>query len=222
MKRKKSVLSILLIVGLSCLHSAVLAAPTALEQLMAFSRIKTVQADFIQEQNLADGRMGRLRGRFWMAQPGKFRWEYRVPYQQLINSDGNKVWFFDPDLNQVIIRSQAQAIGDKPALLLSDPKAAQSYFILKNVVLDPARFPAVSSGEKLEWVEAKPKSREASIFSSILIGFSDGKPQKLILTDAFNSQTIITFSKMALNQAIGAQQFTFEPPKGVDILKDSL
>lgn len=206
--------SFLLVLVAACgfATASVCAAPDALTQLFSFSKLKTLSADFTQEQYLTDGTIGRFSGQLWMSQPAKFRWEYLKPYQQIIVSNGTRVWFYEPDLNQVIIRLQGQAIGDKPILLLSDPKGAQRYFDMKNV--------EVAADKSLDWLEATPKSKEDSTFSSILIGFSAGKPQKLVFKDAFNNQTVISLSNIRLNQSIESQKFIFTPPKGVEVLSD--
>ena len=185
--------------------------PTAIEQLMAFAKVKTVQADFVQKQNMVDGRMSSMTGRFWMISPEKLRWETMKPYQQLLISDGQKVWFYDQDLNQVTVQSQKQAANDKSLLLLLNPVSAQQYFYLKNVS---------GSSDQLDWVEAKPKSREISTFSSILIGFSGGKPQKMLMIDAFGQQTIIEFGNLVLNGTIDKGRFVFQAPKGVEVVTD--
>lgn len=200
-------------ISLCCLVSEAFATPTALEQLFSFSAAKTMSADFVQEQYQADGTVGKMSGQLWVAQPAKFRWEYQKPYQQIVVSNGTKVWFYEPDLNQVIIRSQGQAIGDKPILLLSDPKAAQRYFDMKNVDID--------ADKNYSWVEAIPKSKENSTFSSILIGFLARKPQKLVFKDAFNNQTVVSLTNIRLNQPIDVQKFVFTPPKGVEVLSDN-
>ena len=207
--RKK--LSIILL-SLCFFVGTALAKPTAMEQLSSFSRARTISADFVQEQHMPDGRIGRMTGNFLMVKPAKFRWEYKSPYEQLIISDGQRVWFYEPDLKQVIIRSQSQIAGDKPILLLSDPEKARRYFDIQNINME---------AEGLEWLEAIPKNKDNSTFLSILIGFLAGEPQKLAFRDAFNNQTVISFSNIRLNRPIDAQRFIFIPPAGVDVLSDN-
>ena len=55
-------------------------------------------------------------GSMQFSRPGKFRWEYDKPYEQVIVSDGSRVWLYDKDLNQVTVRKLDRALGSSPAL----------------------------------------------------------------------------------------------------------
>ncbi len=46
-------------------------------------------------------------GTFEFARPGKFIWTYEKPYEQLLQADGEKLYIYDKDLNQVTVRSWA-------------------------------------------------------------------------------------------------------------------
>ena len=48
-----------------------------------------------------------------------FCFDYRKPFEQTIVADGQTLWFYDVDLNQVTQRPQAQALGNTPAALLA-------------------------------------------------------------------------------------------------------
>ena len=117
--------------------------------------------------------------------PGKFRWHYKKPYEQLIIGDGKKVWFYDLDLNQVTVRKLDVAIGSSPAALLAGENTIELNFDLGEIGLQ---------GE-LEWVEAKPKIKEGS-FESVRLGFTPtGTLKKVVLHDSFGQTTVIIFSK---------------------------
>jgi len=94
-------------------------------------------AKIIQESN----------GTMQFERPGKFRWHYEKPYEQLIIGNGETVWFYDIDLNQVTVRKLDIAIGSSPAALLAGENTIESNFDLNEIGLQ---------GE-LEWLEAKPK-----------------------------------------------------------------
>ena len=82
--------------------------------------------------------------------PGKFRWDYNKPYVQEIVGDGEKVWLFDPELNQVTVRTIGKALGSSPAALLAGSKELEKEFILKDE----------SRQDGLEWVQVTPKNKE--------------------------------------------------------------
>lgn len=185
-------------------------AADATTQLRQFGRMDAISANFTQIQTLTDGRTEKSEGTMILRKPGKFRWEYLKPYKQLMVSDGVRVWFYDADLNQVIIRNLSKAIGDKPALLLSDPNQAEKYFNIRNIP---------STEEKLAWLEATPKQKDAS-FTKIQIGFAGNTPKLFILDDVFGNQTRLRLTDINLNGTTSNAQFTFSPPKDADVMTD--
>ncbi len=147
------------------------------------------------------------RGTLEFARPGKFRWTYVKPYNQLIVGDGSKVWIYDPDLNQVSIRKIDAALGSTPAALLSGNNDAMKAFVLKDE----------GTRDGLEWVLATPRQKEAN-FERIRIGFSAAGLAAMELTDAFGQQTLLKFLTMQRNPRIDPSTFQFTPPKGADVI----
>lgn len=149
-------------------------------------------------------------GTMQFERPGKFRWHYEKPHEQLIIGDGETVWFYDIDLNQVTIRKLDIAIGSSPAALLAGENTIESNFDLNRIGL---------RGE-LEWLEAKPKIREGS-FESIRLGFTPtGILKKVVLHDNFGQTTVIIFSGMEKNPHLEPGLFKFTPPKNADVISD--
>ena len=67
----------------------------AIAQLKAFvNGNKTLSADFKQVVS-NKGKREEASGRLEIARPGKFRWEYSKPYEQLIVGDGKTLWVYD-------------------------------------------------------------------------------------------------------------------------------
>lgn len=148
-------------------------------------------------------------GTFSFQRPGKFRWLYTKPFEQLIVGDGEKVWVYDKDLNQVVVRKLDVALGSTPAALLAGDVALEENFVL----LDGG------TSDGLEYVEAKPKSPDTG-FSRVRIGFAQNLPRAMELTDAFGNVTTLAFENFQRNPSIDASQFKFVPPKGADIVGD--
>ena len=149
-------------------------------------------------------------GTMQFERPGKFRWHYENPYEQLIVGDGETVWFYDVDLDQVTVRKLDIAIGSSPAALLSGGNVIESDFDLNEIGLQ---------GE-LEWLEAKPKIREGS-FESVRLGFTQtGILKKVILHDNFGQTTVIIFSEIEKNPHIKPELFKFTLPKNADVISD--
>ena len=149
-------------------------------------------------------------GTMQFERPGKFRWNYEKPYEQLIIGDGETVWFYDIDLNQVTIRKIDIAIGSSPAALLAGENTIKDNFDLDEIGLQ---------GE-LEWLEAKPKIKEGS-FESVRLGFTQkGSLKKIVLHDNFGQTTVIIFSSMEKNPYLEPELFKFTPPKNSDVISD--
>jgi outer membrane lipoprotein carrier protein len=141
--------------------------------------------------------------------PGKFRWSYAKPYEQLIVGDGARVWIYDRELNQVTVRKLDQALGATPAALLAGSNDALNAFVLRD---DGTR-------DGLEWVEAKPRDKE-STFEVIRMGFGAQGLERMELTDSFGQTTLLRFVGLQSNPKLDAGLFTFTPPQGADVVGD--
>ena len=142
--------------------------------------------------------------------PGKFRWTYQKPYEQLIVGDGTKFWLYDLDLNQVTVKKLDAALGSSPAALLSGSNEIERGFKLEE---DGSR-------EGLEWLQATPKGKDSS-FEKILMAFNaQSELVEMVLNDMFGHKTVLRFSGMQRNPDIPEQQFRFTPPKGADVLSE--
>lgn len=149
-------------------------------------------------------------GTMEFARPGKFRWVYNKPYEQVIVGDGTKLWVYDVDLNQVTVKKLDQAIGSSPAALLAGNNDIDRIFTLKDM---PDRK------DGLEWLEATPKGKETS-FEKVQMGFQGGELREMILRDSFGQTTDIRFSDVQRNPGLPADTFKFVPPKGADVIGD--
>jgi outer membrane lipoprotein carrier protein len=183
-----------------------------IEKLKEFiAHTHSAEANFtqvVQDQN--GKRMQSAAGLMQFQRPGKFRWTYQKPYEQIIVGDGAKFWLYDVDLNQVTVKKLDAALGSSPAALLSGNNEIERGFILKEN----------GNRDGLDWLQASAKTQEGS-FGKILMAFN--KEAELVimeLNDAFDHKTILRFTHMQHNPKIPAQQFQFTPPKGADVLGD--
>src|SRR5882672_5980485 len=149
------------------------------------------------------------RGSFVFQRPGRFRWVYDKPVDQVIVGDGQRVWIYDRQLNQVTVRKLESALGSTPAALLAGASGIEKAFELSD------------AGEKdgLEWLEAKPRERDAG-FERVRMGFGKDGLQAMELTDNFGQTTRLRFSKLERNPKVSPNEFRFDPPKGADVLGD--
>ena len=195
----------LLVLGLA---AGVVDAAT-LERLHAFvSETQTARADFMQIVTDRNGRIvQRASGKFAIARPGRFRWSVEKPYEQLLVGDGERVWIYDPDLNQVVVRRSDRALGSTPAALLAGKQDVERAFEWRD--LPPANG--------LDWLGATPKDKESS-FSEIRLGFDSSGLAALEVTDNFGQRTLISLLHMERNPKLAPDLFKFSPPKGADVI----
>lgn len=187
----------------------VLASAAGVERFQAYLRsTQTASADFDQQVFDRENKLvQRSRGSFTLQRPGRFRWSYAQPYAQLIVGDGKRVWIYDEDLNQVTVRAMARALGSTPAALLAGAADVERAFELSDA----------GQRDGLEWVEAKPREREAG-FERIRLGLGTAGVQAMELADHFGQTTVLRFSSIVRNPRIDPDAFRFIPPKGADVL----
>ncbi|MDP4027656.1 MAG: outer membrane lipoprotein chaperone LolA [Gallionella sp.] len=171
----------------------------------------SAQADFTQVVLDQNGkRLQSASGIMQFQRPGKFRWTYQKPYEQIIVGDGEKFWLYDVDLNQVTVKKLDAALGSSPAALLSGNNEIERDFTLKES----------GSQDGLDWLQAISKTQDSG-FEKILMAFNAQAELVIMeLNDAFGHKTVLRFSNMQRNPKLSAQQFRFTPPKGADVLGD--
>lgn len=188
-----------------------LARADAVERLHAyFETTAAMRAQFHQTVRDNQGRtIQDVTGTMQLQRPGKFRWDYHKPYVQLIVGDGRKVWLYDPELEQVTVRSLDKVLGSSPAALLAGSKDIDRLFSLAD------------AGKKgsLEWVVATPRQSESG-FDKVLLGFDGDTLAAMQMYDSFGQLTEIVFSAVERNPRLPADSFRFSPPAGVDVLSE--
>lgn len=173
-----------------------------------FSNTVSMRADFHQMVMDSQGRkVQEVDGLMQLQRPGKFRWDYKKPYIQQIIGDGEKVWLYDPDLNQVTVRTIGKALGSSPAALLAGSKEIERAFTLSDE----------DKGDDLEWVLAIPNDKESG-FEKVMLGFKNDVLVKMELYDSFAHLTNIEFNKFERNPKLTPQTFRFAVPTGADVV----
>ncbi|WP_066802415.1 outer membrane lipoprotein chaperone LolA [Moraxella oblonga] len=167
---------------------------------------KSMTANFSQTTK-ASGKTQQFSGSMAVQRGNQFRWETKVPTEQLIIANGSTMWIYDKDLQQVTKQSVNGQMGDTPAILLSgdttqignnftitQPNSGKNYYVLK------------------------PKSANAN-FKDLAISFNGGKPVMMVMNDNMGQTTTVKFSNITMNKKISANQFSFTPPANVDVIE---
>jgi len=198
--------------ALLALGIALPAHADAIAKLRAFNAdTRSVTAEF--SQRVLNERLKEVQkntGYLALQRPGKFRWVYKTPSEQILLSDGKVLWLYDPELRQATRRAIGSTMSGTPAALLAGDAQVENAYALRNI------------GEQggLDWLEGRPK-RDDSGFVRIRIGMSTaGEPAAMELTDTFGQTIMLKFTKVQRNPKLIPEAFMFEPPPGVDVLSE--
>ena len=184
---------------------------TDAEQLhRLLAELDNLSGAFTQTLSDKDGdTLQQSQGQFAMKRPGKFRWHTQLPFEQLLVSDQETLWLYDPDLEQVTVRPFDQRLQQTPALLLNGGLAQlrANYTISR---LDSAEHQAY---------QLLPIAEEP-LFKALYLTFTEGQLTEMKLLDSLGQETQFLLSELQVNIALDEQQFHFTPPPGTDVLID--
>src|SRR6266581_1293994 len=180
----------------------------AVDKLRAFvAATQSARATFTQ---VVVGKSGRkpqqASGSMVFSRPGKFRWSYDKPYQQLIVGDGEKLWVYDKDLNQVTVKTLGKALGSSPAALLAGDNAIEKNFDLREG----------GTTDGIDWLDAQARAQD-STFERLRLGFVGEALKTMEIVDNFGQTTTLNFGPIERNPSLPASLFHFVPPPNADV-----
>jgi outer membrane lipoprotein carrier protein len=194
--------------GLLLLASALPAAALADRVQDYFATLDSFQADFSQQVIDTTGeQVQNSTGRVWIKRPGRFRWDYRTPYHQLIIADGEQLWTYDEDLEQATVKMLDEALSSTPAVLLS------GYRPIEEVM----SWQPETGDDGLDWYRLKPKQTDAGV-DNVRIAFDGDELSLIEVVDGFGNHTRIRFSGIHRNRTLDAGLFRMTLPEGTDLI----
>ncbi len=175
------------------------------------AEVRTLRATFTQEVTDSDGELvERATGHVVMQRPGRFRWDYQVPFERVIVADGERLSLYEADLAQVTVRRLADGLGDTPAALLTGRRDVLERFDVRRSWRE----------DGLQWVALVPKAGDAD-FAGVVLGFEGSLLRVLRLDDRFGQRTKLVLDEVVTNIAIAPGTFTLEVPDDVDVIDDT-
>ncbi len=209
---KKIICVCLLVISASVLaENKPASGASALQQLEHFLKNTSgLSADFQQKlQDQYGYLLQQSAGTFRMQRPGKFRWDYILPYPQNIISNGRKIWMYDAELEQVNIKPYSQMLASSPISLLDKKQKLSVEFNIE----------PMPSDANYQWVKLIPKAAESD-FKEMRVGLHNGKIKLMQFIDNFEQKTEISFKHMKVNPKFKASEFEFVIPEGSDVVGD--
>ena len=174
------------------------------------SAANTMSATFSQMTLSSNGSsLQETTGQVTLQRPGMFRWHTDAPLEQVLVSNGKKIWLYDPDLEQVTIQALDQRLTHTPALLLSvDVSTSSENFSI-----------SWQEGSTVDDFVLSPKASD-TMFETLRLSFRDGVINDMQLNDPIGQRTNILFQGVKLNEPVDAGQFNFTIPEGVDVISE--
>ncbi|WP_252106716.1 MULTISPECIES: outer membrane lipoprotein chaperone LolA [unclassified Halomonas] len=173
--------------------------------------LESYQASFEQMISGSGGeRLQDARGEMWLSRPGMLRWEVEAPYAQVVVSDGNEVYLYDPDLEQVTVQAMDNRVSHTPALLLS----GSAYDLTEN-------FDVFYAQEGSEDVFTLVPTSNETLFEELSMVFEGETLSELMMTDSTGQRTLITFDDIVQNGRVDRSLFDFEIPEGTDVIRET-
>ncbi len=207
-------LKILFVVIICLSSSALVSAAERVDPLKVFLKeFETLQADFTQTLLSEDGeQLEKTTGTLYLQQPGKFNWHYKEPYVQKIITNGEVLWIYDEDLEQLTIRKfESDMIERTPAAIILGNSRLEQHFIQVDL----------GNIEGFNWVELTPRDLDAQ-YKNIRIGFDAKRLGMMIIADNLGQTTRIDFNDVNKNTNIADKLFNFEVPADVDVIDERL
>jgi len=186
-------------------------AGTGEEKLRAFlDDLDSLTADFEQRLFNESGELlETAEGKLYLQRPGQFNWVYQTPYEQQILTDGETLWIYDEDLEQVTVRSMEQGLQATPAAILGGNADIDDLYTVEEM----------GELEGYQWVRLKPLDDDSQ-YRDVRMGFDGNRLGMMILSDNLGQTTRIDFSNVTLDASIDPERFEFTPPDDADVIDD--
>ncbi|MEK6665779.1 MAG: outer membrane lipoprotein chaperone LolA [candidate division NC10 bacterium] len=181
----------------------------------AYARLADLRADFIQQAfNKSLGQTIKAEGTVYLKRPGKMRWEYRAPAPQQIVSDGQSLWVYTPELNQVNVGEAPRALaGPAGSFLAGLGKVSEEFTV---------RFlnPAAKTDEAGNLVLDLTPRRPTPVLTRLILSVDPREflTRKAVLYDQFDNTVTMLFTRVTVNPGLADRLFIFTPPKGVAVV----
>lgn len=205
---------IIFLFSISCFFIGVIFAQSAEKELnRKLSQFHTMTADFHQIIRDVKGTiLQESSGKMAIQRPGKFLWDVQKPIRQFIVTDSEKVWIYEPDLEQVIIRPLNNDIGETPIMLLANPtiRLQENFSVVQ-----------LPSNKGIDRFKLVPKNKRES-FETIVVSFKQNNIVKMTLMNSLGQTTELNFSQVVLNSItskLSKELFSFQVPRGVDVIQ---
>lgn len=182
-----------------------------------YSGIEVLHGEFRQDSYVAALDEGEVSsGEMWFGKPGKMRWVYKEPRDQVVVINSGELWFYQPDKNQVLIDDISQVLlSNLPVVFMTGLGNLSRDFDFQSACRSP-------DGVVLT---LQPHKAEESAQSDPLEGFQllvdehQSLPKGAKITSLGGNITAIIFEGLSTKGVkVDGATFVLDHPKGVDVI----
>ena len=172
--------------------------------------ITTISADILQLIIESDGGvLEETEIKMLLKRPDRLYWETVSPFQELIVTNGEILWNYQPDLEQVTIEDWDSDDSELAAQLLNG----------RTETLSNDYYVAMINAEDNKSFELSPKMSD-SIYELVTVSFIDDVLDMIHLDGRNGEQTVWQFNNLVMNSLIKNNSFEFEVPDDVEVVSN--
>ena len=173
-------------------------------------------ADFIQKSFLkAMDVIDEASGKVYIKYPGKMRWEYEKPVRQIFITDGEKLWVYRPDDNQVQVGNAPSFFkGGKGASFLSDISLIRQEF---DISLKKGKQ---DENDPFYYLKLTPREKKLDITEILLmVSKKTFNVAQVISIDLYGDENRIDLLNFKFGVNLDDSLFSFKIPQGADVIR---
>lgn len=186
----------------------------------------TLQATFLEQYSEGGRLVRREAGTAYFRKPGKMRWEYQAPENNLFLVDGKIAWFYVPE-DHTVTRVPAKQSSDArtPLALLAGEVKVSRICSRVSIVVSPS--PLEAGNVVLQCtLKGTPSDKDAGSSAGqqafFEVSTASGQLSRVIVRDPGGVEIDYRFKNWAFNPPVPESLFRFEPPAGVAIVNGEL
>ena len=173
--------------------------------------IKTLSADVLQLIVESDGGiLEESEIKMHLKKPDGFYWETTAPFPELIVTNGQLLWNYQPDLEQVVIEDWNSDNSELAAQLLNGrtDNLADEYYVV------------TINSEETKSFELSPKMND-NVYNMITISFLNDRLDMIYMDGKNGERTVWQFNGLVMNSFLEDSLFDFTVPNGIEVINNS-
>jgi len=185
-----------------------------------YAKTASLEADLVQEVYQESlGRTKTSSGSIRLSKPNKIRWETYKPEENIMVSNGSRLWYYNPQANQgkgQAIERSAREISQQPLyrILTGSANLEKEFKIEKTESIK-----GIAKNQDFTKLLLKPQKATGDLERVVLTINSKYLITEILLENTSGNHTKISLQNQKLGAKFPAVLFNFKPPPGTEILK---